>query len=38
MGRPQVRGTMIHEWDSHDIVVKEDSMHIQIILIQGGEK
>lgn len=38
MGRQQVRGTVIHEWDSHDIVVEGDSMHIQIILIQGGKK
>lgn len=38
MGRQQVGDTMIHEWDSHDIVVEEDSTHIQIIFIQGGEK
>lgn len=38
MGRQQVRGTVIHEWDSHDIVVEEDSMHMQIVLIQGVEK
>lgn len=38
MGRQQVRGTVIHEWDSHDIVVEEDNMHIQIILIQGVKK
>lgn len=38
MARQQVRGTVNHEWDSHDIVVGEDSMHIQIIFIQGGKK